>query len=118
MQQGAKFHSSLSAAQGEPPEETQKAMSWQYFGYPAFAEWMAASNDCFVLRRYSRASARCLLRLQHEIARISAEIDTLDRESRNRPPGYGTCDSIDDDEFPERPKLIEQMEVLLQRYCV
>lgn len=93
------------------------ARPYQYDGYPAFSEWMASSHDFFVLRRYSKESARCLLRLQHEIAKISKTLDDLDEYSRAQPVGFGGCDSFDDDKFPDRIKIIEYMEGLLQRYC-
>lgn len=98
-------------------DEEKAARPYQYEGYPAFSDWMASSHDFFVLRRYSKESARCLLRLQHEIAKISKEIDKLDDYSKEQPPGFGGCDSFDDDKFPDRVKMIEYMEHLLQRYC-
>lgn len=78
---------------------------------------MASSHDFFVLRRYSKESARCLLRLQNEIAKVSKDIDKLDDFSQDQPPGLGACDSFDQDPFPKRIQMIEYMEVLLQRYC-
>lgn len=91
---------------------------------------MASSNDFFVLRKYSRECARCLLRLQHEIAKVSEKLDILDEYSRQQPPGYGGCGSLGNDPLGGDPvendpldppkgrvKLIEEMELLLQRYC-
>lgn len=100
-----------------PTEEEKQERSWQYHGYPAFAEWMASSDDFFVLRRFSKESARCLLRLQHEIAKASKDLDDLDEFSRNQPPGWGGCDTFEEDKFHLRPQMIERMEYLLQRYC-
>ena len=101
----------------EEKRDYERDHAYHYLGYPALSKWMASSRDFFLLRRYGNLTARSLLFLQHQIARIEMELESLDSESRSRNPGESHLDSFELDEFPKRQKLIDDLIPLLQAYC-
>lgn len=78
---------------------------------------MYSSNDFFIVRRYGKSCARCLLRLQNEIGKLERQIEDIDSLFRNQPAGHGRNDSFDEDPYPKRVDMIKELEGLLQRYC-
>ncbi|KAK5173135.1 uncharacterized protein LTR77_003257 [Saxophila tyrrhenica] len=104
-----------------PTEDEIKAGdSWHHLGYPAFVRWMASSNDFFVLRRFSRLSARCLLYQQNEIARLEKDLDDWDDLARKTDPddqvGRLSSDRIEQDPLQERAEILRQLIPLLKAY--
>lgn len=93
---------------------------WQYHGYPALSEWMASSNDFFVLRRFSPVQVRCLLWLQNEIATKDQELQNWDMFARCQKVGEGNSGAIgsDPDALPgnPRPRLLQELVPLLKQY--
>ncbi|KAF2723048.1 hypothetical protein K431DRAFT_283210 [Polychaeton citri CBS 116435] len=59
-------------------DQEKREDAWKYYGYPKLAEWMSSSTDTFLLRRFSKLSARTLLMLQHELAIKEREIAEYD----------------------------------------
>lgn len=98
-------------------EDEKRQWSYQYYGYPALLEWMASSHDTFILRRFTKSCGRCLMRRQHEIAKLEQELEKIDTFLQEQPAGYGSSDSFDDDVSTRRPKIINELEDHLLRYC-
>jgi hypothetical protein len=107
-------------AYGKYDDDWKNERSWQYQGYPALSDWMASSNDFFLLRRFSHLQARCLLYLQNEIAMRDRMLNAWDEFARKQqPPGGDSGDiACDPDELPNnpRPRLVREMIPLLQQY--
>ena len=99
-----------------PAVEKNVNYAWQYHGYPALSAWMGSANDFFVLRRFSPLQARCLLYLQHEIARRQESIEAWDQYAMKRPMKTGQNGSLSHDPFPDRIALIKEVTPLLQQY--
>lgn len=98
-------------------DDEKRQWSYQYYGYPALSEWMASSHDTFILRRFTKSCGRCLLRRQHEIAKLEQELEEIDTCLQQQPAGYGSSDSFDDDVSTRRPEIIDELEEHLQKYC-
>jgi hypothetical protein len=100
--------------------EAKSKYAWQYYGYPALSQWMASSNDFFVLRRFSPLQVRCLLYLQNEIALKGQQLHDWDRYALCRDAGKGNSGWINQD--PEellgnpRPRIICELLPLLKDY--
>jgi hypothetical protein len=91
---------------------------WKYDGYPALAAWKASSNDFFLLRRFSRTSARVLLYLQNEIAEKERQLDAMDEFTKALPGDQGGCGSFRLDAGSPREQLIQDLVPLLKEYCM
>lgn len=98
----------------------KKAVPWQYYGYPALSEWMASSNDFFVLRRFSPLQVRCLLYLQNEIAMKERDLQDWDMAAKCQDKAKGDSGDIgkDPNTLPgnPRPSLLSEIVPLLQQY--
>lgn len=98
-------------------ENDMRANAWHYFGYPTLSAYMSSSNDFFLLRRFSRASAHCLLYQQHEIAKRGKDLDAWDELARGcKPDGSGASDSFEKDPIKERTEIIKELIPLLREY--
>lgn len=100
--------------------EQKVNVAWQYHGYPALSEWMASSNDFFLLRRFSPLQVRCLLYLQNEIALRGQQLHEWDRVALCQQPGKGNSGRINQD--PDalhnhpRPRIIRELVPMLKEY--
>lgn len=104
----------------EMSEADKRKAPYQYHGYPSLSEWMASSNDFFVLRRFSPTQVRCLLYLQNEIASREKELQNWDLFARCQTAGKGNSGTIISDpatlaENP-RPRLLRELIPLLHQY--
>jgi len=100
-------------------EEEKKLNHADHFvGYPGLADWMASSQDLFILRRFSPLAARTLLFLQHQIWDLNEKVEEKDRDARRKPLGEARADSFvnDPDEGGRKQKIMRAAE-LLQQYC-
>ncbi|KAM0719086.1 hypothetical protein Q7P37_004991 [Cladosporium fusiforme] len=102
--------------------DDKRRVPWQYFGYPALSDWMASSNDFFVLRRFSPVQVRCLLYLQNEIAKRDRDLRKWDLFAQCQGDGQPDSNSgrvdEDHDSLPghPRPRLLRELIPLLQQY--
>lgn len=80
----SKSHRPSNKPNRESDSESER-QPWKEDGYPALCAWMASSNDFFIIRRFTRTSARVLLWLQEEIARKERKLDAMDDFSRRLP---------------------------------
>ena len=97
-------------------DQEKAADAGKYYGYPEFTRFMAASDDCFLLRRFSGLGARTLLLLQHQIEVKEKAISMWD-ERTMKLPGQGGCGSLADDMNTARGVLLMETVPLLQQYC-
>ena len=104
-------------------EKEQKKQAWRYKGYPAFATWLASSDDAFVVRRFGTVHARTILMLQDRIVRLEAELERDDRMCMIQTPPkskeyLANSGSIRSDELhrPDRTKILEKLVPLLEQY--
>ena len=103
-------------------DDYKKRVAWKYKGYPAFSEWMASSNDFFLLRRFGALNARVILLMQDRISRLEQDIDKIDQEVRDSSNPAARNDSFRLDQGSKReylldlliPKLKEYSEILLE----
>lgn len=51
---------------------------WKYVGYPGFSEFIVSDHDFFMLRAFSKITARVLLMLQDEIVQLETNLEDLD----------------------------------------
>lgn len=92
------------------------AKAWKYHGYPAFSRFLASSSDYAVVRRFSVVATRCLLLLQHKIAKKESELAALDERSvLILPEDLCTCGSFEADAGTPREKVIEELTILLKQ---
>lgn len=79
---------------------------------------MASSpTEFFILRRYSNLTARCLLSLQHGLAKKEEELDAIDSRSIEEQLGFSYLDSLDNDSFARRLEVLQESAVMLREYC-
>ena len=98
-------------------DEEKHTHAYQYHGYPALSEWMASSNDFYVLRKFATVSARTLLYLQDEIAQLEKELGQLDEQTRMEEMGKGMSGSFKRDRHNRRGEIMRQMPGRLNTYC-
>lgn len=100
--------------------EDRAERGWKYAGYPAFARWMASSNDFFVLRRFDALNARVLLRLQDQIAELEDKLKAVDQTCMEAEVDtvHSRLDSLrlDRQIQPEREELLEELTGKLEQY--
>lgn len=51
---------------------------WKYIGYAGFSQFIVSDHDFFMLRAFSKISARVLLMLQDELAELEAKLTDID----------------------------------------
>jgi hypothetical protein len=86
-------------------------------GYPEFAAFVASDQAFFILRRFSRLSARVLLALQDEIAQLESKLDDIDKSLAYPNLPHMQNGTFRNDPNEERGRCIRQAEEKLKRYC-
>jgi hypothetical protein len=96
---------------------------WNIYGYPAFATWLAASEDNMILRRFDILHGRVLLYMQDHIVEKEIQLRELDRSctAGNSPLVHNG--SFRSDLSPaavenarKRIGILEELKVLLKEY--
>lgn len=106
---------SISAASGVVAGLERRA-AWKYVGYPGFSRFMASSNDCFALRKFTGLNVRVLLKLQNNVVELERRLDEMDDFTKNLPPDEGGCASFRLDADSPREELLEEIDVALAKY--
>ncbi|KAK0514330.1 hypothetical protein JMJ35_002947 [Cladonia borealis] len=68
----------------EPSQVEVGSKPWKYAGYRLFCEFVSSDEDFFVLRRFGALSARVLLNLQDQLARLEEELEAIEQKLRQR----------------------------------
>ena len=109
------YDKSVPAANGAVADLERRA-AWKYVGYPGFSRFMASSNDCFALRKFTSLNVRVLLRLQNNVVELERRLDEMDNFTKNLPPDQGGCASFRLDADSPREELLEEIDVALAKY--
>ncbi|KAK3112688.1 hypothetical protein LTR53_010769 [Teratosphaeriaceae sp. CCFEE 6253] len=97
-------------------EERDRTAAWKYVGYPGFSRFMASSNDCLALRKFSSLNVRVFLKLQNNIADLERQLDKMDDFTKTLPIGQGGCGSFRLDTGTPREALLEKIAAALEDY--
>ena len=68
----------------EPSQVEVGSKPWKYAGYRSFCGFVSSDEDFFVLRRFGALSARVLLNLQDQLARLEEELEAIEQKLRQR----------------------------------
>jgi hypothetical protein len=100
------------------PIDVEKPIPWRDVGYRGFSEWMASSNDFFLVRRFGALNARVLLLLQDRIVQKEGELKDLDDDAgvNNLTGPEALSNSIRDDPNDERETLLQEIKSMLDEY--
>lgn len=96
--------------------DLERRAAWKYVGYPGFSRFMASSNDCFALRKFTSLNVRTLLKLQNNVVELERRLDEMDNFSMNLPPDEGGCASFRLDANSPREELLDEIEAALDKY--
>jgi hypothetical protein len=94
----------------------ERRAAWKYVGYPGFSRFMASSNDCLALRKFTGLNVRVLLKLQNTVVELERQLDEMDNFTMDLPPGEGGCASFRLDANSPREKLIDEIDAALDKY--
>jgi hypothetical protein len=94
----------------------ERRAAWNYVGYPGFSRFMASSNDCLALRKFTGLNVRVLLKLQNTVVELERQLDEMDNFTMDLPPGEGGCASFRLDANSPREKLIDEIDAALDKY--
>jgi hypothetical protein len=75
----------MCAATNAPGPVQNLPRRWQTIGYPIFADFVASSDEFFLLRRFGTLNSRVILGLQDEICKLEASLKELDTSYMNDP---------------------------------
>ena len=101
---------------GDAVTDFERKAAWKYVGYPGFSRFMASSNDCFALRKFTGLNVRVLLKLQNTVVELERRLDEMDNFTMDLPPGEGGCASFRLDANSPREKLLEEIDTALDKY--
>ena len=96
--------------------EYKRSQAWKHRGYGDFSEWMASSNDFFIIRRFGALNARILLFMQYRITCLENDLKHIDVEVENSPNPAARNNSLKHDHGSIREEIIEQLIPLLKEY--
>lgn len=88
---------------------------WKYIGYRGYTEFLASENDFLIFRRFTSASTRVALMLQHQMSVLEEELNQLDITYSRRNAVDVNNGSFRDDE-DDRLQVIENLRVKLLEY--
>ncbi|KAK3069334.1 hypothetical protein LTR53_012397 [Teratosphaeriaceae sp. CCFEE 6253] len=97
-------------------EERDRAAAWKYVGYPGFSRFMASSNDCLALRKFSSLNVRVLLKLQNDIVDLERRLDEMDHFTKKLPGREGGCGSFRLDTGSPREAILKKIAAALEDY--
>jgi hypothetical protein len=112
-------HAQELPAPRDPTLEEKKSRAWQYAGYKDYCDFLACSRSFFLIRQFRTANTRVLLALQDDIAQLSEDLDSLDRE---RSLKKGNDEEIHNGTLRQeasktRVQTIWMLQEKLQKYC-
>jgi hypothetical protein len=94
----------------------ERRAAWKYVGYPGFSRFMASSNDCLALRKFTSLNVRVLLKLQNTVVELERRLDEMDNFTMDLPPDEGGCASFRLDANSPREELIDEIDAALDKY--
>ena len=100
----------------EPSQADFEGKAWKYAGYRSFCQFVSSDEDFFVLRRFGTLSARVLLNLQDQLARLEEELEAIEQQLRQRDSPDVHNGSFRGDPQEERKKKITEAQHVLREY--
>ena len=102
--------------QWQPSQADIDAKPWKYTGYRSFSAFVTSDDNLFILRRFSALTARVLLRLQDQLARLEEDLEALEKTLRNRDAPDVHNGSFRQETETAREALVSQAQRLLHDY--
>ena len=100
----------------EPSQYDVDQKAWKYVGYRSFCEFVSSDEDFFVLRRFGSLSARVLLDLQDQLARLEGELEDIEQQLRQRDAPDVHNGSFRQDSQTRRKEIISEAQRVLREY--
>ena len=104
------------SAPWEPSQYDVDQKPWKYAGYRSFCEFVSSDEDFFVLRRFGNLSARVLLDLQDQLARLEGELEEIEQQLRQRDAPDLHNGSFRQDSQTRRKEIILEAQRVLREY--
>lgn len=100
----------------EPSQQDVDEKAWKYAGYRSFCEFISSDEDFFVLRRFGSLTARVLLNLQDQLARLEEELEAIEQQLRQRDVPDVHNGSFRHDTQEQRKKKTTEAQHVLREY--
>lgn len=100
----------------EPSQEDIDQKAWKYAGYRSFCEFVSSDEDFFVLRRFGALSARVLLELQDQLARLEERLETTEQQLRQNDVPDVHNGSFRQETQAQRKEIISEAQHVLREY--
>ena len=100
----------------EPSQEDIDQKAWKYAGYRSFCEFVSSDEDFFVLRRFGALSARVLLELQDQLARLEERLEATEQQLRQRDVPDIHNGSFRQETQAQRKEIISEAQHVLREY--
>jgi hypothetical protein len=94
----------------------ERRAAWKYVGYPGLSRFMASSNDCLALRKFTSLNVRVPPKLQNNVVELERRLEEMDNFSMDPPPDEGGCASFRLDADSPREALLEEIDAALDKY--
>jgi hypothetical protein len=101
---------------GDAVGDFERRAAWKYVGYPGFSRFMASSNDCLALRKFTSLNVRVLLKLQNNVVELERRLDEMDNFTMDLPHNEGGCASFRLDVNSPREELLGEIDAALEKY--
>jgi hypothetical protein len=85
--------------------------------HPELTSFVTSDESLFILRRFSRLSARILLALQDEIVQLENKLDEIDRLPAHPTSASMSNSTLKNDTDQDRRGYMKEAEEKLKRYC-
>ncbi len=100
----------------QPNQDDVDRKAWKYAGYRSFCEFVSSDEDFFVLRRFGTLSARVLLDLQDQLARLEEKLEATEQQLRQRDIPDVHNGSFRRETQTERKEIISEAQRVLREY--
>lgn len=100
----------------EVASRRRRAKPWKYVGYPGFSHFVASDHDFFMLRAFSKTSARVLLMLQDEIVELEMQLAAIDQSLSAETAADVHNGSFREETSDERKSVLHEMSGKLRYY--
>ena len=102
----------------EPSQQDVDLKPWKYAGYRSFCEFVSSDEDFFVLRRFGSLTARVLLDLQDQLARLEENLEDIEQQVRQRDAPDVHNGSFRQDPQAQRKEIIQEAQRVLREYSM
>ena len=100
----------------QPSQDDVDRKAWKYAGYRSFCKFVSSDEDFFVLRRFGTLSARVLLDLQDQLARLEEKLEATEQHLRQRDDLDVHNGSFRQETQAQRKEIISEAQRALREY--